>query len=200
MSLISLHLFVVTQLARKELLLTYLSPTDLSPSVAEDKSFSLCCCQCLVLLSTDLISFVCFPIPFSASRGFSKCSWILTSWTWMGNWTSSVDPRLPESSQGFPILMTWPDPSSPPQVSGLSRRPPSHHEPHLQKPNTSNTQIVLFSEIPCQLCLHANERLWPPLKTVHLPLKKKKKSLFSPLLLSNALPVKWDIHYEYGCL
>lgn len=80
-SLISLHIFVVTQLARKELLLTYLSPTDLSPSVAEAKPFSVCCCQCLVLLSTDLIFFVCVPIPFSASRGFSKCSWILTSWT-----------------------------------------------------------------------------------------------------------------------
>lgn len=138
MSLISLHIFVGTQLARKELLLTYLSPTDLSPSVAEDKPFSVCCCQCLVLLSTDLIFFVCVPIPFSASRGFSKCSWILTSWTWMGSWTSSVDPQLPVSSQGFPTLTTWQDPSSPPQVSGISRQPDSHNEPHLLKQNTSN--------------------------------------------------------------
>lgn len=132
MSLISLHIFVVTQLARKELLLTYLSPTDLSPSVAEDKPSSVCCCQCLVLLSTDLIFFVCVPIPFSTSRGFSKCSWILTSWTWMGSWTSSVDPRLPESSQGFPTLTTWPDPSSP-QVSEMSHQPASHDESYYQR-------------------------------------------------------------------
>lgn len=46
MSLISLHIFVITQLARigdMEPLLTYLSSSDLSPTVAEDKSLSLCC-------------------------------------------------------------------------------------------------------------------------------------------------------------
>ena len=125
-SLISLHIFVITQLARIgdiEPLLMYLSSSDLSPSVAEHKSLSLCCWKCLVLLPTDLISFVCLHLPFSSSLDYSKCSWILTNSTWMGSWTSSVDPQVQASFQGSRTPMTWHDPFSLPQVSGVSQPP-----------------------------------------------------------------------------
>lgn len=62
-SLISLHIFVITQLVRienMEPLSKSLSFSELSSSVADDRSRSLSCWKCFVLLRTDLIFFVSF--------------------------------------------------------------------------------------------------------------------------------------------
>lgn len=66
----------------------------------------------------------------------------------MGSWTCSVDPQLQESSQGSLTLMTWPDPSSLPQVSGVSQYPLQGDELHLPRQIVQKAQIIPLLKPP----------------------------------------------------
>lgn len=88
-------------------------------------------------------------------------------------------PPAPGVFPGFPYPHDLARPLFSSTGQWVSLQPASHEELHLLKQNTSNTQIILFSEIPNMLCLYANKYLWPPLKNC-LSATWIKSYFFSP--------------------
>lgn len=147
MSLISLHIFVITQLARKELLLTFLSSSDLSPSVVEDKSLSVCRCKHLVLLSTNLIFFV----SLSASRPLATLANAAGPSQARHEWEAGPVQSTP-SSRGLPRVSLSSRPGATPLLLHRSVGSPGgqcrgdEHDPVLRA-------------LQCQFCPYANKHL-----------------------------------------